>query len=108
MIINERAPNILLIVTPLAATAVFLLDILGPVSPYSSALYVPFILLSIWVFSAAGVAYTGLVCFVMTIAGFVLSRNEGFERTSPFDLFAILAVIAITTIIALVIARPAQ
>ncbi|TWF58882.1 hypothetical protein [Neorhizobium alkalisoli] len=41
MIINERAPNILLIVTPLAVTAVFLLDILGPASPYSSALYVP-------------------------------------------------------------------
>jgi len=105
MIINERAPSILLLITPLCASAIFLLDILGPMSPFSSALYVPLILLSILVFSAAGVAYTGLVCFVLTIAGFVLSRNDGFDRVSFLDLLMILAVVVITTAVSWAIAR---
>jgi UPF0716 family protein affecting phage T7 exclusion len=74
-------------------------------SPFSSALYVPLILLSILVFSAAGVAYTGLVCFALTIAGFVLSRNDGFDRVSFLDLLMILAVVVITTAVSWAIAR---
>jgi hypothetical protein len=105
MIINQQAPGALLFGIPLSASAIFLLDLLGPFAPYTSGLYVPLIMISIVAFSAIGVAYTGLVCFVMTILGFILSRNDGFDLTTEHNLFAILTVVAITTIIAVACAR---
>lgn len=105
VIINERAPSVLLFIIPLSASAIFLLDILGPFAPYTSGLYVPLIMLSIAAFSPIGVAYTGLVCFIMTVAGFILSRNESFDMTTEHNLFAILCVVFATTAIAMVCAR---
>lgn len=105
MIINDTAPSTVLFAIPIAATAVFLVDMLGPYSPETAALFVPLILLSIWAFSATGVAYTGVVAFVMTIASYILSRNEGFDRTNAQELLVILAVLAITTALSVGISR---
>ncbi len=57
-------------------------------------------MISILTFSSTGVAYTGLVCFVMTILGFTLSRNDSFELKTEHNLFAVLTVLVITTIAA--------
>ncbi len=105
MIINQTAPGSVLFALPVAAAAVFLLDVLGPYSPETAALFVPLILLSIWAFSAAGVAYTGLVSFVMTITSYVLSHNNGFDRTNAQELLVILVVLVITTALSVGISR---
>lgn len=104
MIINERALGALLFGIPLSASAIFLLDILGPLAPCTSGLYVPLIMVSIVAFSPVGVAYTGLVCFVITSVGFMLSRDDGFDLTTEHNLSATL-VVAVTTAIAVACAR---
>jgi hypothetical protein len=101
VIIKERTPTFILVVIPLAASATFLVTMLGPFAPYTGGLFVPVILLSRWTFAPIGVAYTGFVCFVLTISGSILAQNEGFKAEGVHDVFGILIVIAFTTVGAL-------
>lgn len=82
---------------PLALSAIFLLDILGPFDPVVSVMYGPIILLSTWVFSKGGIVYVGFVCVVLTSASFILSGVEGFNSMNTLQFMAIIVAIVVTT-----------
>lgn len=106
MIIKENAPIFLLLAIPLCLSAVFLLDVIGPFGPTITVLYLPLIAVATRAFTKSGVTYIGLICAVMTCAGFVLGKVDGFDAIPAHYIVATVAAVVATTTLCLLLSRP--
>jgi hypothetical protein len=108
MIIKQSAPVSFLFGIPICLCAVFPSDVTGFFEPIVSVLYLPLIAISTRAVSKAGVAYIGLICLVMTCAGFILSKVEGFELITDYQMAMLIAAIIVTTLASIFILAPEE
>jgi len=106
MIVREDAPTILLCMIPPCLSAVFLADVIGPIAPTVSILYLPLIAIATRAFNRKGVSYIGLICVVLTCISFILSKVEGFQPMALLQIMATVVAIIATTVLSVMLSSP--
>ncbi len=91
--------NAAYLLVPLALSAVFLLDVIGPLEPFVSVLYIPILILAAKMFNKGGVVYLGAVCVILTAVSYVLGNVEGFDEVTIRQFGIVVASVIITTVL---------